>query len=500
MQLNENFSGKGFAGMKKASVVTSVEKGTFWLLVSNIIFFLSGYIVYIGLGRFLLSLEEFGVFGVIMALNSVTNLVLLVGIHQATAKFVSENEENAEAVKNASLKVQAVFSVLFFVVYFLFAPFIALALNDASMTPLIQLSAVIILFQPILSVLMGYLNGMKRFKQQALLRIVYRGSRVLLVLGFAVAGFSLFGAVAGLVLSTILAFAIGFLWVGVKKVKTKFSYQKIVYFAVPIIFLTLIQRALLSVDLFFVKSFLPAAQAGYYTAAQTLSILPHDLVAFTFSMVLFPLISKATYQGNSQKTRFYIKNAFRYSLLVLAPLVVLIATTAPQLVSLLYLPKYAVAGVPLAILSLGVGFFSLFIISTTIISGSGKPNLSALIGFVAVLASIAFNFFLVPRYGLNGAAAASALALFVGFLIAGSYVLVKFKALISAKSSAKILFAALIVLFISNYWFLSGWFVVIKWAVLLLVYAGLLWLLKEFNATDFAVVKNLLPEGLERDS
>ena len=95
----------------------SVEKGTFFVAISRFVFFFTGYIIYFVLGRFLLSPEEFGIYGIIISLFSVVTTILVTAIQQAVAKFVSEKEGMAEAVKRTALKLQFAISISFLLLF-----------------------------------------------------------------------------------------------------------------------------------------------------------------------------------------------------------------------------------------------------------------------------------------------------------------------------------------------------------------------------------------------
>src|SRR5262249_5369030 len=55
-------------------------------------------------------------------------------------------------------------------------------------------------------------------------------------------------------------------------------------------------------------------QVGYYRGVKTRARLPYQLMlAVTF--IVFPLVSRATFQKDAEKTRIYIRTTMRYSLI-----------------------------------------------------------------------------------------------------------------------------------------------------------------------------------------
>ena len=104
-------------------------KGTFYILLSNIVFVLSGYAIYFGLAR-MLGPGLYGNYGVVVSLVSTINTVLILSIQQSVSKFVSEDRQNALAVRNTALKVQGVIVVFLFLVYMSLSGLIAQVFND----------------------------------------------------------------------------------------------------------------------------------------------------------------------------------------------------------------------------------------------------------------------------------------------------------------------------------------------------------------------------------
>lgn len=466
----------------------SAEKGTFYIVVSRIAFFSAGYLIYFALGRFLPP-EQFGIYGIVLGLFSTVNLILVTAIQQAVAKFVSSQSELAGEIKRKSLKLQTAFDLCLFVAYFLAAPFIAMLLNDASLTPLIQFSGIIFLSHPIYSVFGGYLSGLGKFKRFALLEIAYSCAKALLVIGLAVAGFAVWGAVAGFLIASLFAMVLGGFVSASKKQVGRFDSGKIVAFALPLLGFAAIQGFLTNIDLFAVKALSPANPdllSGYYFAAQTISRIP-QLFVFAVNVVLFPLVAASISKKDNEKTSLYINSSIRYLLLLLVPLTALIAANAKEIISLVYPEKYAPAAASLAILSLGALFYSLFLITTSVISGSGKPKASLAIGFASLAALFALLFLLIPTYSIEGAAIAATVSYAFGFLLSGSYVLLKFKALVQANAAAKIAIAGAITFVASLFVQATGLLVIAELLLMLLLFAGLLFAMKGIGKRDFAV-------------
>ena len=476
----------------------SIERGTLYVVASMLYFFLTGYVIYIALARFLLTPEQFGSYAIVIALVSIIVAIFSSGIEQSISKFVSAKRELAYAIKRKSLALIGLVSFVAALAYFLSAGYIALLLNDLSLIPLIQISAAPIFFFSLYSIYTGCLNGLKDFAKYSLATFIYLTFKLIFILGLAFIGFGLFGAVAGYAVAAFFAVAAVALISRFEKNEKTFEMQKLLKFALPVTAFAIVIKFWIDIDLFAVKALSPIAEAaalsGYYAAATTIAKLPQVIVV-AFSSVLFPLVAGTSAQNDEKKTKFYISSAVRYSLLVLIPIVFLFSSTSEQLIVLIYSAKYASGAIALAILPFALAFFSLFFILATAIMGIGKPRIATGIGAIMLALALLLNFLLVPAYGIFGAAFSALISMFFGFLISGIYIYKKFHILFNTKSTAKIVFAGIVVYFISFFWEISGLLLIAKYLALIAVYAAILFCVREFTERDKAVLQNMLGKG-----
>ena len=414
----------------------NVTHGTIYLLFSQAVFLSSGYAIHIGLAR-LLGPSEYGIYAVVISLMTMVNLILTKGIPQAVSKYLAHNDGNVYVIMNTALKIQLVLSLVIFSVFFLSAGQIALLLNDDSLSPFIRASAFIIPGYAIYSILLGYLNGLQEYKMQAIISISYSIIKVTFILTLVLIGYAVRGAIIGFVFAPMATLLLVVYlkrhnwirgWINEKKIKDFRSFvpqkvlaKHIVSFSVPIILFSVAINLIINIDLFFVKTYLTNHDVGVYAAASTISKVPFYLLTGMY-VALFPVISRTTFRNEIEKTQKYILDSLKYSLIVLIPVVLIISISSNELITILYSNKYADGGLPLIILIIGLGFYSLLFLFTTILNGSGMPQISLIMGLIVLGLDILLNFILVPEYHLIGAAVATSIACFIGFVISGGYV------------------------------------------------------------------------------
>ena len=376
--------------------------------------------------------------------------------------------------------------------FFIFAsPFFAQIFNEPDMVVFIPVAALSLFFQPLLEVIRGYFNGLKKFKEESLLGIFTRIMRLVLPLVFFAIGLSLFGVFLGVALAALvpLVFALAFSGSSVHENKNSFKTKTILIFALPVFAFAFTQNFLLQADVFFVKGLLQASDAGFYVAAVTLARLPTEAI-LTITLVLFPLVSETTFSKAMQKARFYVRHSFRYLFLFILPVSFAVSVTAQPLITALYGGEYAPGSESLAILSLAYIFFALFSVSATILVASGRPKKAFVIGLFALLLDIALNYLFVPLYGMPGAAIATLVSMLAAAVISTIFVMAKFNAF-PLKSVLKAVVAVAVMLVAASFFpvqdFLS---LVVKYLAMIAVYIFVLFALREIKETDFEVLKN----------
>jgi stage V sporulation protein B len=309
-------------------------------------------------------------------------------------------------------------SLAFFLVYFLLADVISSLLLDPDLAFYIRISAFIIPIYAFFSLYTGFLNGLREFGKQAKAMFSYNIAKVAGVFALVLMGFSVGGAIAGFAIAPLVGLIVAGYYFKPGGTENGFKQKELLDFAVPVIISSVAFNALMNLDLFFVKRIIAGDGVGYYTAASNLSRLPFYALT-AMGTALFPAIAAS--RGREQIEN-YLTGAMRYLLILLFLIVALISATSGSLVTLFYSSKYTPAALPLDILIFGLGFLTLFSIFTTVITAIGRAK-AAMIFSIALL-PIAFiaNAVLVPVYGLEGAAMATTVAGFLGFIVTLFYV------------------------------------------------------------------------------
>jgi stage V sporulation protein B len=478
---------------------SAAGRGVLFLTISKGYFILAGYAIVFMLPR-LLSKEMFADYVVVTGIVSVLDAVLITGTIQAVSKYVSQEPRYAEAVKIAAVRMQLLVGGGIFLAYFLGASVFANALHDPGLVPALRISSLIVISYAFYAIYIGFINGLKKFGKQACLDMGFSTLKLVLVLGVGFymsrfPGFGAMGAIGGFALAAFFILIVALCVVSSPPREGRFGMGVLFQFALFIMVFTFIVTLLLRTDLFLLKRLLSGEKAkifpAYYGAAQYLAFIPYQaIIAITF--VIFPLISHLTHIEERGKVRDYIREALRYSIIIALLIATLFSSSSYSLMRLIFPAGYETAAVVLSILVFGILFFSIFLVSTTVISGSGRPRLSAVLGAGTLTLSFILNSLLIPRFGMKGAAIATTCAMGTGLIAAWLYLRVHFGACLPLFSLLRIAVAGAVVYLLSMVFPAAGFLLLVKLPLLALVYVAALFVLKELGRPDLQRVKGIL--------
>ncbi len=409
--------------------VKKAGRGFLIITAAKVWFLVTSAVIQLGLPIMFGSAEQFGVFKIVTESIGLINMVMITGTLHAVSKLVSEQPDRARVLVNMAVKMQCLLGVPVAILYFLFSPVIAgTGFNDPSLTPLMQLSALIIAFYAFYAIFVGYFNGLQQFVRQATLDFTFSTVKMIGIVGLVLLGFGVTGAVAGFVGAAGFICLVAAIWV-VRRMhrrtdqtepsdrqEMKESFRRLLGYLVLIMLYTFALNGLMRVDLFVLKAVaadVPAHLvgmeeffglmsnkfAGFYGAVLNIARIPYQgVIAVTF--VIFPLISESTFREDREQTRQYIRETIRYCMLLIGIVALLLAFNADGIVGGLYSTEYLHAAVPLSILSVAIIFFALLYVTTTMIIGSGHPTVAVVIMALSMIISAVLNYVFVR--GIHG--------------------------------------------------------------------------------------------------
>ncbi len=386
---------------KKENTAATAGRGFLVITAAKLWFMAGGALVAFALPKYL-GKEGYGQYIDISNTLSIFSMVMITGGLQSVSKFVSETPDKAGGVVRQSLIAMSLLGLVFGGAFIFGAPWIAEFRGNQDLSWAYRAAGIVLIAYAIYTVFIGTLNGRKNFLSQAKFDMGFTTLKTGLMLGFAVAGLGATGAIGGFALAALLIMAAAAFKVW-PTLGSGESNKKLYAFGAQVMLYTLVFNLIFKLDVLMLK---PVAQTllgtdtqadaliGVYGLALQISRLPWQAtLAITF--VIFPMVSEATFHNDRERTRLYIQQTLRYSLLLVgAPAVVLMAL--PQSVVGFFGTDFAQATIALRWLAPAYFVFALFNIVNTLLMSAGRATEALIIGIISVGSAAAMYHFALP--------------------------------------------------------------------------------------------------------
>jgi|GEM_PF-3136839 len=470
-----------------------MSRGLVNILISRLIFVLSGYVVHIFMAR-LLGPVSYGVFGICIAIITVCHVFLGSGVRQVVAKSAAKYNRSAKYFIKKGLVIQLAISLLLGFVLAILAKRISSLFHDTNLEKPLYLSSLIIVTQSMVYAYMGGLSGLKRFGSENALMSAYSIIKACGAVLFVYLGLSVIGCLLGYLLASAVALLLAVILTrNVSNEKsTDIRLSDMLKNSIPVIIVFSSISFIMNIDLLAVRYFIVNAKfTGYYTSAAAISRLAYFFL-FAFGVVLLPFVSSSFHENDLVQTRKYVKNAIRYSMLLLLPIILLFFIYSKDVVLFIYGSHYYTGGAILRILIWGLLFLGLLSIFVHIMIGIEQEKVMVRYALIGVLLSIVANVVLVPMMGAVGGAVATMLSSGIVVFLSYCYIARNIQLTINLKGVYKIIISLAIVFFISYFLNKTNMRLVLKGITLCVAYFLVLLFLREIRGEDVTVVRRLV--------
>lgn len=480
--------------------------GTAYIFVISVLAAFIGYLLRLVLVRGMPQ-EDYGLFYAVFSLFGLLAIFKELGLNQAVAKFIPEllHKKDYIGVKSTillSFYMQILFSALIAAVAIIFSRQLATYFfHTSSAVTVIIILAVMFFLMP--------LENLFRYAFQGFQNMLYFASveliRMLLILAMSIVMFAMgmkilapsiaYSAVYVIVPFICLPFFLR-LFPQFLKVKAKIDMalvRKLMRFGIPVMIGIFGSIIMLYTDTVVLTYFRGLNDVALYQVASPTSKLLLYL-GYAIAAVFLPLSAELWVKGEKDKLRNGIELVYKYSFIVLIPMVMLMLTF-PELILKIFFGKGYIAAAPaLEILAVGSIFYTIGLINGNLLSGIGRPKENMKIVLYAALFNLAANIIFIPYYGIVGAASTT----FVSYLIILIFTSYKVKKIISVSAPwlgwLKILLAGgvfvAVISLLKSTLEMNVWLeIIISVGVASLVYVLLLFLLKAITKEDIGFIR-----------
>lgn len=438
----------------------------------------------------MLSVSDYGLMSLVLKLASIFAVMSKLGLQHSLLRFWNEH---ASSEKSDGL--QRFFSSMFFgaigtslAAALLFSVGISVIPTSAvgdGLKQLLLFSAFLILIRGMFSVLAAVLRVQEMTKTYNILDVAQKAGTILASCVFF---FAWRRDVWALITGPIVAEGLVVLFISVFVVQRSLLVPKLfdaglfrqaLFFGLPLSILEFSSIILDSGDRVLVQHYLGSEQLGYYSAVYNLSTYLEAALVVPLNLALFPIYMKIWAQKGREETQAFLSRGLELLLLLNIGVLVPVALTSGDAMTVLASPKYHSSHRLLPILVAGLLLYAMHFFLSAGLLIHKKTFTAARMVIYACIFNIVMNIILIPRMGLLAAAVATfaSYAFLVVILGRASFKVLPFR--VEWSSIARYLLAG--ALAVAAVWRLdlgnSVLNLIVKSLLGLSLYAGAVWLL-----------------------
>lgn len=372
-------------------------KHTFYVLVANVIVLLIGFFSRPLIARFI-GPDQYGIFALVFSTSTIISAVILLSLNSGVLYYAAKWNEDLKKVAgllSSSIFFLLALSVIFFVPLYFILSALAPTLGSGGFFAAYALAFATSLFY----VLQAAQQGLEKFEAYNATNVA---SAVLAGLASIAFAYWLKDAVVVVwvrVAASLLVAVVGLWLLGLLGKFSKAAFAPVLKYSLPLGVAAVFSSLIAVVDRYLIAAFYPASEVGFYDISYSLvtAILP-------FSVALLITMSPKVIKDISRLDAFY-KRLSLVNLILLSAFALLLFYFSDIIIFVLLGKAYLAGAIlPLKILSIALPLMAIYSLNGVVFTSINKPKITGILAVLLVVASIAFNFLLVPPMGGVGAA------------------------------------------------------------------------------------------------
>ena len=405
-----------------------IIRGAGLILAANLVASLLSYAARILLAR-KLGPEEYGLFAAVLAFISFFLFFRDLGLGTALVNFVAKAriQERYDEIKTgvtAVLLLHFLISSIITILIVIFSDFLVVHYFKVPESKIILQVMTISMMTTILYVIIKeLLNG---FQKNILYSLLEPAKNFFILLPTVFLFYYDYGVMAAVIPYTFVSVILFLVFYPFLRKELSFFKHKIVnlkqttkellWFGLPLMAADIGGKVIGYTDTLMLTYFGSLTEVGIYNV-----VLPSALffiqISRSISAIIFPISTELHVKNDVAKLAKGVSLLHRYCFALVIPIIFALFAFADKFLLIFFGPEYVFGTLAFRILLVGCMFFVLATVNNVIISSMGKPKeVTKIIIFSAVL-NLILNFFFIPLFGINGAAAATAIAYAISLIL-----------------------------------------------------------------------------------
>ncbi|ASJ06245.1 capsular biosynthesis protein [Thermococcus pacificus] len=370
---------------------------------------------------------QYGSFTLTMTIMSIAMTVALLGLQSGLPREISlylrERKEDVPALVSTGLTMAIIASVIMAMVTAYLSPYISPLLNDRYLSETLRLAAPALPFMVLTMLLVAISRGYGRVRENLYFRNLLPPLLFFLILITGILlGFGFTFVFIAYVISQFLSSGIatiGMIRLGLLPRRLHFSprlAKELFLFSFPLMLTGILDYVMGWTDSLMLGYYFNPDIVGLYNGAAPIArLLPLFLNSMGF--LYMPIATAFFTKGDIEGMDKLYRTTARWVFLLTFPVFMFVFVFPESAIGLFFGPKYVEAATALRILSAGFMFHVIMGLNGMSLIAIGEPRANLIGNIFAATANIVLNVLLIPLYGIEGAAVATA----VSYIMANIY-------------------------------------------------------------------------------
>lgn len=405
-----------------------IGRDTGIVFLGNVLDKLFGFAFTIGIAK-LYGLRMFGLFLLGLTICQAGALVFNLGFGNGLIRYVSLYKKDKEKLRGTiwtagvlSVSLAALLGlVLFLVADPMARHFFA---NKGRLAFILQCFAFTLPLSAASGIWVRTLVGLRNFKVQAYVRnLIEPGVKVGGALVFFALGFKLEGLILAYVLSTVVASGAAYYFYSaalrerLRGVRPVLQFKEFIGYCWPLVMRNLVSKVSRRADVLLLGAFRSPVEITLYMFALRLASF-HSFITDAFDRAYSPHIPGLHADGKHQELGHAFQTVARWTMLLTVPIFIMLIVFPEAIIPVLG-EQFMPAATAVSLVT-GAACFSYAVgPSETAIVMAGRSKVSLVIRMVGGVVALGLNVWLIPRYGIIGAAVGFMMTAVVTSLLAG---------------------------------------------------------------------------------
>ena len=472
------------------SQIKTIFKNMSWLLISQIIAGICGFIWTILIARYL-GVNDYGILGFAISLTAILAITVDFGIATQVVRHIATDYNSAPKYLGNVFPLKSLFSIgtMFLTLIIL------ILLKSNELTIIITL---LFMIEGIIKSFIGLLNGsfqaFEEGKYQGIGNILLNLILLVFILIAIYTDLGIYGITISYLLANLIALIYLYYAFNKNVTKPKFEFdksfcKKILIYSLPFAATSILYTIYYSIDVVMLNQLVGNYATGIYNATYKLiSIL--TLFYSVYGAVVYPVMSKM-FKNDKKLLVITFEKSIKYLLLIIIPFAIAIMIYSTDIVHLIYGNEYDAASSALSILIWTISLLFVNGVCNNLLNASYKEVTITKIYAIAAVFNVVLNLILIPYYSYNGAATATVLSDLL-IMIIQLYVIYRLGVRVNKKLYSdliKIIVGSAILGIALYFLNLNMW---VALPVGIMIYFATIYILRVFDNDDKYVIKEIL--------